>query len=169
MLNPSEYNERMRHTEAREPDKIPSEGDLEPHKSLRIRDTPLELGGSLNAAGGAGDLDDEIEVKEELGDAAERAKERDCVVDWLRGQQLRTDRATAFCWESDPFPISDFPDTSPAERRFFHYHNIAKLLGAKGPKKRAKLPRCVQKEIAARYGDMHGAPTKVGYQQEPAA
>ena len=104
-------------------------------------------------------------VIEELG---ADAKERDCVADWLSGQQLRDDRATCFCWETDPFPIEDFPQVLPNERRFHHYRTIAKLLGANGKKKRAKLPPCVAKRITEMYPDEQGAPTKVGYQQDAA-
>ena len=54
-----------------------------------------------------------------------------------------------------------------AERRFFHYRYIALLLGAKGDKKRVKLPPCIQARIKEMYGDETGAKTKVGYKQEP--
>ena len=101
-----------------------------------------------------------------FGDAAERAKERDCVVDWLRGQQLRTDRATAFCWQTDPFPISDYPDTPAKDRRFFHYQTIAPLLGASGYKNRADLPACVKEKIAKDYPNEQGPATSVGYKQD---
>ena len=102
-------------------------------------------------------------VVDELGS---EARDRDCVVDWLRGQQLMTDRATAFCWESDPFPSEDFPSVTPAERRYFHYSTIAKLMGVSGRKNRAKLPPCVTKKIVEAFPDEEGTPTKVGYQQD---
>ena len=94
------------------------------------------------------------------------AKERDCVVEWLTGAQLQTDRATAFCFEDDPFPISDFPNVTASERRYFHYYTISKKLGVSGKKNRAKLPACVTKKIAEMYPDEEGTPTKVGYQQD---
>ena len=104
-------------------------------------------------------------VIEELGTGA---RERDCVCDWLTGQQLSGDRATAFCWESDPFPTEDFPQVLMRERRYFHYYHIAKLLGVNGKKNRAKLPKCVVKRIAETYPDEDGTPTKVGYRQDAA-
>ena len=70
-----------------------------------------------------------------------------------------------WCWETEPFPISDFPDKLPKESRYFHYVHIARLLGATGEKKRAKLPKCVQKRIASMFPDTEGAATKVGYQE----
>ena len=94
------------------------------------------------------------------------AKERDCVVDWLNGEQLQSDRATAFCWETDPFPFTEFPNVTPSERRYFHYYTISKKLGVSGKKNRAKLPTCVTKKIAEMYPDAEGTPTKVGYQQD---
>ena len=54
----------------------------------------------------------------------------------------------------------------PSERRFHHYHYIAKLLGVNGKGRRAKLPRCVTQRVAEMYPDEEGEPTKVGYQQE---
>ena len=96
------------------------------------------------------------------------ARERDCLVDWLTGSQLSGDRATCFCFESDPFPNEDFPEVRPNERRYFHYYEIAKLLGVTGKKNRAKLPACVTKKIAQMYPDEEGTPTKMGYQQEAA-
>ena len=108
------------------------------------------------------DADDPL-VKKEKG----HDKDRGCVVEWLTGQQLRGDRATCFCFESDPFPRDDesAEHVTMAERRFFHYRYIALLLGAKGDKKRVKLPPCVQARIKEMYGDEMGAKTKVGYKQ----
>ena len=57
------------------------------------------------------------------------------------------------------------PDKLPKESRYFHYVHIARLLGATGEKKRAKLPKCVQKRIASMFPDTEGAATKVGYQE----
>ena len=52
---------------------------------------------------------------------------------------------------------------SQAQRRFFHYVAIAKVLGVEGAGNRAKLPPCVQKRIAEMYPDVEGAKTKVGF------
>ena len=95
----------------------------------------------------------------------EDEKERDCVCEWLTGVQLSDDRATAFCWDTDPFPAEDFPEVRQSERRFFHYRTIAKKLGAVGNQRRAKLPPCVAKRIAQKYADPDGEATKVGYHQ----
>ena len=40
-----------------------------------------------------------------------------------------------------------------AQKRFFLYHNIAKLLGVNGLNKRARLPSCVYKRIKELYPD----------------
>ena len=52
-------------------------------------------------------------VKAELGNDA---KERDCVTDWLSGQQLSGIDAVCWCWESDPFPAGDYPDKLPKRK-----------------------------------------------------
>jgi hypothetical protein len=55
------------------------------------------------------------------------------------------------CFVTDPYPAADHPEKKPSNRRFVHYYAIAKCLGVKGGKNRAKLPPCVQKRIAALY------------------
>jgi hypothetical protein len=53
-----------------------------------------------------------------------------------------------------------------SERRFHYYYTIAKMLGANGQRRRAKLPSCVTQRIAKTFPDAEGAPTKVGYRQD---
>ena len=100
-----------------------------------------------------------------IAENGDDTKERDCVVDWLTGQQLSADDACCFCFETDPFPTEDFPNKLPSERRYFHYVHIARLLGVKGQKNRAKLPKCVTDRIASMYPDLEGAATKVGFRE----
>ena len=66
---------------------------------------------------------------------------------------------------TDPFPAAEYPDKRNKHRRFFLYSAIAKKLGAKGAKKRAKLPRCVEARIRALYADPELSATNVGYKQ----
>ena len=54
-----------------------------------------------------------------------------------------------------------------SERRYHYYSTIAKLLGVSGRHNRAKLPACVMKRIKEMFPDATGAPTKVGYKQDP--
>ena len=84
----------------------------------------------------------------------------------IRSSASALSHTSAFCWQSDPYPISDFPDKSPAERRFFHYQTIAPLLGASGYKNRADLPACVKEKIAKDYPNEQGPATSVGYKQD---
>ena len=87
-----------------------------------------------------------------------------CTTEWLQGRQLATREAVCWCWDSDPFPEDEFPEKENSERRFHHYRTIAPLLGVRGYKNRAKLPRCVQAKIAELYGDAGaGPPTQVGF------
>ena len=103
-------------------------------------------------------------MREEFG---EEVRDRDCVCDWLKGQQLSGDEASCFCWESDPFPTEDFPDKLMSERRYFHYRYIAKILGGMARLNVPSCPRaCVLKRIAKMYPDAEGTATKVGYKQE---
>ena len=93
------------------------------------------------------------------------------MTDWLTDQQLSCDEASCFCWTSNPFPKSEFPEVPwevrNSKRRFHHYFTLGRLFGAVGKKKRAKLPKCVTDKIAKMYPDEEGAPTKVGYKQDP--
>ena len=85
---------------------------------------------------------------------------RTCVAEWLTGQQLADGEIGCLCFQTDPYPAGE-----PKQRRFFHYHTIAKLLGAKGQFRRVDLPPCVKKRIAENYPDRVGEATKVGFQR----
>ena len=91
-----------------------------------------------------------------------------CVADWLEGQQLMDDgpdSTSCIFGKTDPYPPDEFPDKKPKHRRFFLYKTIAKRLGAKGAKNRAKLPGCVEYRIRKLYDDKEVSATKVGYKQ----
>ena len=86
----------------------------------------------------------------------------------VAGQQLMDDggpdSTSCIFGKTDPYPPDEFPDKKPKHRRFFLYKTIAKRLGAKGAKNRAKLPGCVEYRIRKLYDDKVSA-TKVGYKQ----
>ena len=86
-----------------------------------------------------------------------------CVTDWLDGKQLADEHTSCELWQSAPF--DDNPNKTMAQKRFFLYHNIAKLLGVNGLNKRARLPSCVYKRIKELYPDPEGLPTKVGFKR----
>ena len=69
---------------------------------------------------------------------------------------------------AEDLPCFTFPlgNKRPNELRYFHYSEIAKLLGATGLGRRVKLPKCVCQRIAETYPDKKGARTKVGYKQD---
>ena len=92
---------------------------------------------------------------------AEQCEE--CVTDWLDGQQLSDEHTSCQLWQSAPFVHN--PNKTMAQKRFFLYHNIAKLLGVNGLNKRARLPSCVYKRIKELYPDPEGPPTKVGFKR----
>ena len=89
--------------------------------------------------------------------------ERDCVVDWCAEQMLLGEGVEAEDFLCFAFPLGN---KRPNELRYFHYSEIAKLLGATGQGRRVKLPACVYKRIAATYPDKQGSRTKVGYKQD---
>ena len=79
------------------------------------------------------------------------------------GKQLADEHTSCELWQSAPF--DDNPNKTMAQKRFFLYHNIAKLLGVNGLNKRARLPSCVYKRIKELYPDPEGLPTKVGFKR----
>ncbi len=81
--------------------------------------------------------------------------ERNCVCDWLSEQVLVGDHADCACFGEV------LPGKRPNEMRYFHYSAIAKLLGASGNGRRAKLPECVRSRIASTYPDKQGTATEV--------
>lgn len=79
-----------------------------------------------------------------------------CTREWLRGQELdigdKFHDEVCECFVTTPFPAGDWPDKSNSERRYFLYQTCAWALGVTGPGVRARHTRCVQDEIADRYG-----------------
>ncbi|KAL1511753.1 hypothetical protein AB1Y20_005041 [Prymnesium parvum] len=78
----------------------------------------------------------------------------ECTTKWLTGRQLAGDaglgEASCVCFVSDPYEGRN--DVTSSQRRYFHYHLIAKELGAVGL--RADLPSCVKGSwIAELYGE----------------
>jgi hypothetical protein len=94
---------------------------------------------------------------------AEVLVEKECTLKWVTGEYLVDETGNCDCFESDPFPPADFPHKTAANRRFFHYNNIGKLLGVTGRRNRAELPDCVVEKITELYGDKEGDESKVGF------
>lgn len=75
-----------------------------------------------------------------------------CTVDWLRGQQIsghgKLSHLSCVCFQTDP--LEGVAGATDAQRRFFYYSAIARLLGATG--QRVDLPACVKEEISSLHG-----------------
>jgi hypothetical protein len=87
----------------------------------------------------------------------------ECTAGWLVGQRLIGDDVCCDCFETYPYPAAKFPDKQMHERRYFHYHAIARLLGATGQGHGDELPPCVRDRIEQMYGS-----SEVGFKPRPA-
>ena len=134
--------------------------DPQPELQLRAGTTDVQTFCRPKLVCPACDADDEdlaSYVAEVLG-------EKECTLKWMTGEFLVDETGDCDCFESDPFPPADFPHKTAANRRFFHYHNIGKLLGVTGRRNRAELPDwSVVDRITELYGDKEGSPSKVGF------
>lgn len=92
-----------------------------------------------------------------------RVLTRDCVADWLKGQALAEGTGQEFRYLAVDETMIAYKSWRRNQLRYLHYRGVANLLGATG--ERFKLPGCVYKEIADRYPDEEGAPTKVGFKR----